>query len=185
MIREIYLAGGCFWAMEKLFSMLNGVTAVTSGYANGNKNCIPTYESVCHEMTGFKETIHVKYDDKLTSLEALLFVYFSVIDPTIKNRQGFDKGHQYQTGIYYTSSFSKDIVDKITNIEKTGVKEFLVEIEPLKNYFLAEEFHQKYLLKNPTGYCHINPERMKHLAEFNITPNDYVKPAKEILRITI
>lgn len=185
MLQEIYLAGGCFWGMEKLFSMLPGVIQVISGYANGKDDIIPDYEKVCNGKTGYKEAIRVRYDNESTSLEALLFAYFQVIDPTIPNRQGFDKGTQYQTGIYYTDDTSERIIEKIVKIEKTAVKQFVVEVEPLKNFHIAEDYHQEYLLKNPNGYCHINPTRMKKVANFNITPAMYDRPAKEILRIDI
>ena len=185
MIKEIYFAGGCFWGIEKLFSSLPGVTSVISGYANGREDIVPDYEKVCSGITGYKETVKVSYNIEKTSLEALLFAYFSVIDPTIPNRQGFDKGTQYQVGIYYTDEESEKIVRKIAEIEKTAVSAFVVETEPLLTFFKAEEYHQQYLTKNPNGYCHINPVRMARIAEFHISPNEYIKPAKEILDIKI
>lgn len=185
MTKEIYLAGGCFWGIEKLFSSLNGVISATSGYANGRADIIPTYNKVCSQPTGYKETVKVLYDEHLTSLEALLFAYFSVIDPTIPNRQGPDRGTQYQVGIYYTDKESESIVKRIADIERTAVSQFVVEIEPLANFFEAEEYHQRYLEKNPKGYCHINPLRILKLSQFSIKPEEYTKPAKKILQIKI
>lgn len=185
MIKEIYFAGGCFWGTEKLFSMLPGVIQVVSGYANGNSDIVPDYEKVCGGMTGYKEAVRVKYDTETTSLEALLFAYFSVIDPTTPNRQGFDKGRQYQTGIYYTDDTSEAVIEKIIKIEKAAVDNFVVEVEPLKNFYLAEDYHQEYLVKNPNGYCHIHPLRMQKISEFYIAPQQYDRPAKEILKIEI
>ena len=101
MIREIYFAAGCFWATEKLFSEISGVISATSGYANGNSEIIPNYEKVCSNKGSYKETVKVVYDNDVVSLRKLLLIYFNVIDPTVKNRQGFDVGIQYQTGIYY------------------------------------------------------------------------------------
>lgn len=185
MIKEIYLAGGCFWGMEKLFSQLPGVIQVVSGYANGKSEITPDYEIVCRGRTGYKEAIHVKYNSEITTLEALLFAYFSVIDPTIPNRQGFDKGSQYQVGIYYTDDTSKEIINKIIAIEKTAVSQFVVEVEPLKNFHMAEDYHQQYLTKNPNGYCHINPIRINAVSKFHVTPDLYTKPAKHILRVEV
>lgn len=185
MIKEIYFAGGCFWGIEKLFSGFLGVIQTTCGYANGNNEIFPTYESVCEGKTGYKEAVRIRYDSSIISLEALLFAYFSVIDPTVPNRQGFDKGTQYQVGIYYTDDSSEKIIEHIAKIEKTSVSQFVVEIKPLRNFHIAEDYHQDYLNKNPNGYCHINPVRIKKLQEFYITPSMYDKPAKDILKIEI
>lgn len=185
MLKEIYLAGGCFWGMEKLFSQLPGVIQVISGYANGKDEITPDYETVCKGRTGYKEAIRVRYDSEMTSLEALLFAYFSVIDPTIPNRQGFDKGSQYQVGIYYTDDASERIIEKIVEIEKTAVDQFVVEVEPLRNFHMAEDYHQQYLDKNPTGYCHINPIRIQAVSQFYITPAQYDRPAKQILKVEV
>ncbi|MDD6920045.1 MAG: peptide-methionine (S)-S-oxide reductase MsrA [Eubacteriales bacterium] len=185
MKKEIYLAGGCFWGMEKLYSMLNGVIEVKSGYVNGYNDNKPTYEEVCYKMTGFKEAVHIRYDSEIISLERLLFVFFSVINPTTPSRQGVDKGYQYQAGIYYVDEESKNIIQKIIDIEKTIYTPFSVEFEEMKNYYDAEDYHQKYLEKNPNGYCHINPTRMSILANYNILPEEYIKPAVQILKIKL
>ncbi|MEG1193930.1 MAG: peptide-methionine (S)-S-oxide reductase MsrA, partial [Clostridia bacterium] len=115
--QTIYLAGGCFWGMEKLMQGLNGVMDVVSGYANGH-TLNPTYEAVCGGDTGYRETVKVQYDANQISLDAILFAYFAVIDPTVQNRQGNDSGEQYQTGIYYADEESRLNVERVAEIEK-------------------------------------------------------------------
>ena len=95
------------------------------------------------------------------SLDALLLAYFYVIDPTVQNRQGNDRGSQYQTGVYYTNESAKETVERIAEIERGRSEKFFVEIGPLKNYYPAEEYHQNYLEKNPNGYCHIPRAEME------------------------
>ena len=97
----------------------------------------------------------MEYDPGQVSLDALLLAYFYVIDPTVENRQGNDRGSQYQTGVYYTNESAKETVERIAEIERGRSEKFFVEIGPLKNYYPAEEYHQNYLEKNPNGYCHI------------------------------
>ena len=147
----IYLAGGCFWGMEKLMQSIAGVTDVVSGYANGTGEQDARYETVVRGNTGFRETVRVTYDPDKVSLDALLLAYFYVIDPTIENRQGNDVGTQYQTGIYYTDDDAKATVERIAALEKGRVDNFSVEIKPLKNFYSAEEYHQHYLDKHPGG----------------------------------
>ena len=108
----IYLAGGCFWGMEKLMRSIPGVTDTESGYANGTCEEDADYNTVCSGKTGFRETVRVEYDSEKVSLDALLLAYFYVIDPTVTNRQGNDKGPQYQTGIYYTNEKAKETVER-------------------------------------------------------------------------
>ena len=160
-MKEIYLAGGCFWGMQKFFDQFDGIIETEVGYANGPDQK-PSYEDVCHN-SGHAETLRILYDEKLLSLTKLLEYYFMVIDPVSVNRQGNDIGIQYRTGIYYTE---EDQLPEIMDIyqkeqEKAGVS-LAVSLEKLKNFFSAEEYHQKYLDKNPGGYCHI-PETYFHL----------------------
>jgi peptide methionine sulfoxide reductase msrA/msrB len=156
-LQAIYFAGGCFWGMEKLFSGVPGVTDVTSGYANGHVDN-PTYQQVCSNATGFRETVRVTYDPGQVSLPTLLEIYFAIIDPTVRNRQGNDVGSQYQTGIYYREADSEAIVQAAAEKERAQRPVFEVEIKPLINFYDAEAYHQDYLEKNPTGYCHITPK---------------------------
>lgn len=153
-IKEIYLAGGCFWGVEKFFKMAPGVIETTVGYANG-QTLDTSYDIL--KMTDHVETVHIKYDNEITSLSKLLDYYFSIIDPTSINRQGLDEGRQYRTGIYYVDKDEIDIIkSKIEEEQNKYSREIQVEVRPLKHYIMAEEYHQNYLDKNPDGYCHID-----------------------------
>ena len=178
----IYLAGGCFWGMEQLMQSIPGVIDAESGYANGTCETDADYKTVCKGETGFRETVRVEYDPGQVSLDALLLAYFYVIDPTVENRQGNDRGSQYQTGVYYTNESAKETVERIAEIERGRSEKFFVEIGPLKNYYPAEEYHQDYLEKNPNGYCHIPKAEMELFSRLRIDPGDYQKPAAESIR---
>ena len=178
----IYLAGGCFWGMEQLMQSIPGVLDAESGYANGTCEEDADYQTVCNGDTGFRETVRVEYDPEQVSLDALLLAYFYVIDPTVENRQGNDIGSQYQTGVYYTNETAKETVERIAAIERSRSDKFFVEIGPLKNYYPAEEYHQNYLEKNPTGYCHIPKTEIELFSRLRIDPGDYQKPAAESIR---
>lgn len=156
--KEIYLAGGCFWGLEKYVKQIYGVINTSVGYANG-KIKDPTYEEVCTQATGFAETVYISYDPSLISLVELLTFYQKAIDPTSKNKQGNDKGNQYRTGIYYTQKEDRPIIDNfIQKLQENYQEKIVIEVEPLKNYYQAEEYHQNYLGKHPGGYCHIPKE---------------------------
>ena len=178
----IYLAGGCFWGMEQLMQSIPGVIDAESGYANGTCGADADYKTVCKGNTGFRETVRVEYDPGQVSLDALLLAYFYVIDPTVENQQGNDRGSQYQTGVYYTNESAKETVERIAEIERGRSEKFFVEIGPLKNYYPAEEYHQNYLEKNPNGYCHIPRAEMELFSRLRIDPGDYQKPAAESIR---
>ncbi len=178
----VYLAGGCFWGIEKLMKSIPGVISATSGYANGEADTKPSYESVCTGRTGHRETVRVIYDPQRVSLDAILFAFFSVIDSTQKNRQGNDIGTQYQTGIYYSDEPSRLTIERIADVEKERCVEFNVEIAPLKCFFEAEEYHQNYLGKNPSGYCHISPQKIDMISRMMFDPGDYKRPAKETVK---
>jgi len=152
---EIILAGGCFWGLEKVFSGIKGVTHTECGYANGYDMIIPDYMTVCSGKFGYCEVVKIDYDPEIICLEKLLDVFFMVIDPTLLNRQGGDRGIQYRTGIYWVDEDSGRAVSSFVEKERKKHEEFHTEIGPLINYFMAEEYHQKYLDKNPNGYCHI------------------------------
>ena len=144
----IYLAGGCFWGTEKYFSLINGVTKTSVGYANGNTDN-PTYEEVKHSNTGHAETVEVVYDSAILSLDKLLLLYYDVINPTSVNKQGGDVGSQYRTGIYYTTPEDLPVIQaSIAELAKNYTLPLAVEVLPLTKYFLAEEYHQEYLDKN-------------------------------------
>ena len=151
---EICLAGGCFWGLQKFFDQFDGVIRTEVGYANGPDKA-PTYQEVCHD-SGHAETVRIEYDENRMPLEKLLDYYFMVIDPVSVNRQGHDEGIQYRTGIFYTDEKQRPVIMKVyEKEEKKAGKKLAVAVEPLHNFFSAEEYHQKYLEKNPGGYCHI------------------------------
>ena len=153
-MKTIYLAGGCFWGMQKFFDQFDGVLRTEVGYANGPDKA-PSYEDVCAD-SGHAETLRIDYDETRISLAELLKYYFMVIDPLSVNRQGHDEGIQYRTGIFYTDeSLLPEIQSYYRAEEKKAGAKLAVELEPLRNFFSAEEYHQKYLDKNPGGYCHI------------------------------
>ena len=184
-IEVIYLAGGCFWGLEKLMQSLPGVVDVVSGYANGDPDIEPSYKKVITGQTGYRETVRVEYQPDEISLDAILFAYFQVIDPTIKNAQGNDIGTQYQTGIYYTDETSKASVDRITNIERQRHEIFVVEIEAMERFYDAEEYHQDYLVKNPLGYCHISNDEVITISEMLVDPGKYQLPTEEQIKASL
>lgn len=178
-LKDIYLAGGCFWGLEAYMARVYGVYDVTSGYANG-KTENPVYEDLLYNNSGHAETVHVQYDPDRVSLDQLLGYYFRVIDPTSIDKQGNDVGDQYRTGIYYTDlSELKTVKAFIETKQKLFKKTIAVEVEPLKQYTLAEEYHQDYLEKNPNGYCHIN---LYDVEQIIIDPLKYPKPSDEVLK---
>lgn len=174
-MKKIYLAGGCFWGTEHLFSLVSGVIETTVGYAN---SIIPhpSYEEVCTGKTGAAETVEIIYDSNLISLSELLFLYFKSIDPCSLNRQGGDIGTQYRTGIYYNDSNDLSIIEAVVaTIQRRNSEHLAVEVMPLINFFPAEDYHQDYLDKNPNGYCHIDPALFKIAKELKTTPTSETK----------
>lgn len=160
-MKTIYLAGGCFWGMQKFFDQFGGVISTQVGYANGPDKA-PSYEEVCRD-SGHAETVKIDYDEARLSLTKLLESYFTVIDPLSVDRQGEDRGVQYRTGVFYTDEAQLPEIRAVfeRETEKAG-RELAVLLEPLRNFFPAEEYHQKYLDKNPGGYCHI-PKKFFHM----------------------
>ncbi|MFA9397747.1 MAG: peptide-methionine (S)-S-oxide reductase MsrA [Clostridiaceae bacterium] len=180
-LKAIWLAGGCFWGVESYMSKIYGVYDVTSGYANGNIE-EPTYEQVCTGTTNFAETVHVLYDPERVSLETLLTYFFKVVDPTSENRQGNDMGSQYRSGVYYKDDMDKKVIDKVLNKEQEKYTDkIFTEVLPLENFFLAEEYHQDYLEKNPNGYCHIDFSKLEEIV-INIDIEKYPRPSNEELK---
>lgn len=155
MIKSIYFAGGCFWGTEHFFKQIEGVTFTETGYANGSTPD-PTYRQVYSDTTGYAETVHVEYDNDVIDLEFLVRMFFKAIDPTSLNRQGEDVGTRYRTGIYYTDAEELPCIKKIYDeIGRQYESPLVVELEPLKNFYRAEDYHQDYLENNPDGYCHL------------------------------
>lgn len=155
-MKEIVLAGGCFWGVEEFLARIEGVVQTDVGYANG-RSPNPTYEDVCYKNTGFAEVCYVWYDEEKLSLEQLLDKYWCIIDSTTLNRQGPDVGSQYRTGIYYIDENDMDIIlESKAKVQSKTKKMVVTEVNRLENYYKAEEYHQRYLKKNPGGYCHIH-----------------------------
>ena len=152
--QEIFLAGGCFWGMQKYFDQFDGILETEVGYANGPDRQ-PTYREVCND-SGHAETLRIVFDPVIINLKKILEYYFLVIDPVSVNRQGHDEGIQYRTGIFYTDDRQLDVIREVFDRVQTEYSERLAVLtEPVRNFFSAEEYHQKYLDKNPGGYCHI------------------------------
>ncbi len=165
--KEIYLAGGCFWGTEHYFKQVYGVLDTETGYGNGNTEN-PDYQAVCTDKTGFAETVRIVYDPALITLQRLLELYFKAVDPVSVNRQGHDQGTQYRTGIYYTDPADLPVIDKIyARVQATYSEPLAVEKEPLRNFYPAEDYHQDYLDKNPSGYCHLPFELFEYARKAN------------------
>ena len=155
MTKEIYLAAGCFWGAEHYLKQIRGVIFTQTGFANGHTER-PTYKEVYTDTTGYAETVLVRFDDEILPLRLLVELYFRSIDPTSLNRQGEDEGTRYRTGIYYTSADDLPVIQAVYEAEAAKHdKPLCVELLPLQNYWPAEEYHQDYLDKNPSGYCHL------------------------------
>ncbi|QHJ72087.1 peptide-methionine (R)-S-oxide reductase [Planococcus halotolerans] len=182
-LEDIWFAGGCFWGVEAYMARVYGVYDVTSGYANGTTEN-PTYQEVLYENTGHAETVHVRYDPERIDLESLVSQFFMIIDPTLLNQQGNDKGTQYRTAVYYENEEDRAVIDKIASAEAERYdKPIVTEIEPLEHYYLAEEYHQDYLEKNPDGYCHIEFDSLEDQEIPSlIDPAAYPKPSDEELK---
>ena len=152
-----------FWGTQMYFDAITGVVETEVGYANGNTEN-PTYEEVCHKNTGHAEAVKVIYDDRKLSLDKLLKLFYEVINPVSVNRQGGDIGSQYRTGIYYLDDEVLPIVlPSINELQKQYNGPIAIEVKPLDNYYTAEEYHQKYLEKNPSGYCHISRQQIDNV----------------------
>jgi len=155
MTRDIYLAGGCFWGAEHFFKQIGGVTRTEVGFANGHTDN-PSYKEVYTDTTGYAETVHIQYDTEQVGLKFLLRMFFKAIDPTSLNKQGEDEGTRYRTGIYYTDPSDLPVIRLACEEEQRAyAAPLVVEVEPMRNFYRAEEYHQDYLDKNPDGYCHL------------------------------
>ena len=154
-LKDIYLAGGCFWGTEHYFKQIEGVVFTEVGFANGHTEN-PTYQEVYTDQTGFAETVHVRFSPDVVSLEFLLQMFFKAIDPTSLNKQGHDEGTRYRTGVYYTDPADVPVIEAVFAEEQKNYElPLAVEKLPLQNFYTAEEYHQDYLDKNPDGYCHL------------------------------
>lgn len=168
-IKSVTLAGGCFWCIEAVYSGMRGVVLATSGYANGYTPN-PTYKAVCGGDTGYAEAVKVEFDTDIVSLEQILEVFWHIHDPTTLNRQGADAGTQYRSGIYYADEAQKAVIEaSLAKAKGMFTEPIVTEIEPLKNWHEAEEYHQNYFVKNPNqGYCQavVAPKVVKFREKF-------------------
>ncbi len=155
--RTIYLAGGCFWGVERYYQVLGtGILETESGYANG-KIPNPSYQEVSRGDTGYAETVRLVYDRDRISLWEVLAHFFRIINPTTRDRQGNDVGDQYRPGIYYTNPEDFEIICDYLDARRKDYKApLVVEVMELTNFYPAEDYHQDYLVKNPSGYCHVD-----------------------------
>ena len=174
---EIYLAGGCFWGLEEYFSRISGVLQTSVGYANGQ---VETTNYQLIKETDHAETVQVVYDEKVVSLREILLYYFRVIDPLSVNQQGNDRGRQYRTGIYYLEEANLPTINTVVREQELLIgRKIAVEVEKLRHYILAEDYHQDYLKKNPGGYCHID---VRDAEKPLIDAANYEKPSQAVLR---
>lgn len=173
-MKEIILAGGCFWGVEAYFQRLAGIIKTVVGYTDGVAES-PTYKEVCSGTTNHTEACKIEYDETVITLEKILEHFFRIIDPTSLNRQGNDIGTQYRTGIYYKDTADKEIIEKfIDKKSKELVKPIVVDVKKESRFWDAEEYHQNYLIKNPGGYCHVN---------LNLIKEEELKPYLDLNKI--
>ena len=155
-MKQIYFAGGCFWGTEHFMKQIEGVVRTEVGYANSIVEN-PSYQQVCTGNTHAAETVKVEYDPAQVDLAFLMDLYFEMIDPTSLNQQGPDVGTQYRTGIYFVDAADEEIIrEAVQRLANKYTEPVVVEVLPLENFFAAEDYHQDYLDKNPSGYCHVS-----------------------------
>ncbi len=150
----IVLGGGCFWCMEAVFVRLDGIVSVTSGYAGGEKEN-PAYKEVCSGTTGHAEVVKVEFDSHTITLDEILDLFFKAHDPTTVNRQGADTGSQYRSVILYRDKQQEEAAKAaVSRAEESYPDPIVTEIEPLREFYPAEEYHQDYYKRNPQApYC--------------------------------
>jgi peptide-methionine (S)-S-oxide reductase len=153
-IQTITLGGGCFWCVEAVYEKVRGVTAVESGYCNG-QTLNPSYEQVCSGRTGHVEVVRVTFDPAEITLREVLEIFFVVHDPTTLNRQGNDVGTQYRSGIYVHDAEQERIArEVIAEVNQHHAGRVVTELQPEQNYSRAEDYHQHYFANHPNqGYC--------------------------------
>ncbi len=153
-IETITLAGGCFWCLEAVYERVDGVVAVESGYSNGHVER-PTYEQVCGGRTGHAEAVRVVFDPARIALQDLLEIFFAIHDPTTRDRQGHDLGPQYRSAIFWHDELQRGVIDAVmAEVDAATGGRVVTQVEPVRNYWRAEDFHQRYFDRNPhQGYC--------------------------------
>jgi peptide-methionine (S)-S-oxide reductase len=157
-LERITLGGGCFWCLEAVYELVDGVVAVESGYSNGVPEN-PSYEAVCSGRTGHAEVVQVTFDPGRIGLGDILAIFFTIHDPTQLNRQGHDVGTQYRGGIYWHHDAQRAVAESVLSevqatLAERGAPRAVTEIEPRRNYWRAEDHHQHYFANHPgQGYC--------------------------------
>ena len=153
-LQSITLGGGCFWCLEAVYELVDGVTAVESGYANGHVSA-PTYEQVCGGDTGHVEVVKVSFDADRIPLREVLEIFFTIHDPTTLNRQGNDIGPQYRSGIYWTDPAHEAVAREVRGeADAANRGRVVTELLAVDNYWRAEDYHQHYFANHPgQGYC--------------------------------
>ncbi len=165
------LGGGCFWCLEAVYDQLKGVESVESGYTGG-KLANPSYEAVCMGQTGHAEVVQVSFDPGVISFSEILEIFFSIHDPTTLNRQGNDVGTQYRSAIFYHSPDQKTIAETMISTfieERIFDRPIVTEVVPAGPFYIAEEYHQEYFVRNPSQpYCTylVNPKLAKFRKKF-------------------
>ncbi len=160
MMKDIILAGGCFWGVEAYFQRVKGIKETKVGYIDGfTEN--PTYQEVC-DGSGHAEAVYMRYDEEILTLPEILKHFFRIVDPTQVDRQGNDIGKQYRSAIYYVHDEDKEIIKSyLFSLRLFNDKKIATQLVKASTFFDAEEYHQKYLDKNPNGYCHVNLDLLK------------------------
>ncbi|CAA6798635.1 MAG: Peptide methionine sulfoxide reductase MsrA (EC [uncultured Sulfurovum sp.] len=173
--QEIILGGGCFWCLEASFQILKGVQEVVSGYANGSLPN-PTYKDICTGTSGHAEVVKVVFDDDIIQYEDILDVFFTIHDPTTLNRQGNDIGTQYRSTLLFQNQDEEELYYEIIDEKQESyANEIVTVVEELDYFYVAENYHQDYLRKNPTqGYCRmvVAPKVTKVHQQFSEMIND-------------
>lgn len=169
-LQTITLGGGCFWCTESVYVQVRGVLTVESGYSNGHV-VQPDYEQVCTGTTGHNEVVKLGFDPAQISLREILEIFFVIHDPTTLNRQGYDAGTQYRSGIYFSTPAQEKIAKEvISEMTQSGVysQPIVTEVMPLTNYWPAEIYHQNFFAKNP-GQCYCLAVAAPKVAKFRKT----------------
>lgn len=171
-MNSIIFAGGCFWGVQHYFKGVKGVVNTSVGYTQGQTK-FPSYEKVCSGNTGHTEACKIEYDPSQTNLFILLVHLFNIIDPTALNRQAYDVGTQYRTGVYYYEDSDREIIENFINsVKDTYVDPIVVEVAKATEYWEAEDYHQNYLDINVDGYCHIPKIRYKNVGKVDEMARD-------------
>ncbi len=165
------LAGGCFWCLEAVYDQVKGVTSVESGYMGG-RNANPTYEQVCSGRTGHAEVVQVTFDPQTITFRELLEIFFVIHDPTTLNRQGNDVGTQYRSAIFYHSPAQQETAGEVIAAftkDRVYANPIVTEIVPATDFYVAEDYHQEYFVRNPLqGFCSyvVGPKVAKFRKQF-------------------